>query len=163
MASLKTAYGSAGQLITCSLASLANSATAGREGVVVDNTSNNFLDALVMLQVKLQAGTPANDQAVYVYCYGTVDGGATYPDAITGSDAAITFNSPINVALLGTIFTPTSAGTFKGGPWSVCRALGVQQLPAKWGIAVRNYSGIALSATESDHAKLYQGVYASVA
>lgn len=161
MASIKEAFGTNGQTFTCTLASLASSATAGREATVIDNTTDLFLDALVMLQIKLQAGTIANDQAVYVYAYGTVNNGTTYPDAVTGSDAAITFNSPTQLALLGTIYTPTQSLTYKGGPWSVARAFG-GVLPAKWGIAVRNYSGIALSATEGDHAKLYQGLYATV-
>jgi hypothetical protein len=162
MANVKAVYGTEAQAITCTLASLANSATAGREGTAIDNTSNLFLDALVLVRVKLQAGTPANDKVVYVYVVGTVDAATpVWPDAFTGSDAAITFNSPVNARILGAIAAPTSAGTFIGGPWSVAAAFG-GVLPEKWSIAIRNYTGIALSATESDHKKLYQGVYASV-
>ena len=36
------------------------------------------------------------------------------------------------------------------------------RLPEKWGIVVVNDSGTALSATGSDHAVTYQGVYATV-
>jgi hypothetical protein len=162
MTNVKEALGTAGQAFTCILASLASSATAGREGTAIDNTTDLFLDVLVALKVKLGAGTPANDQAVYVYAYGTVDGGTTWPDAVTGADAAITLNNPTQLPLLGTIWTPTSTGTFKGGPWSVARCFG-GVMPAKWGIVVRNYSGIALDATEGNHSKLYQGVYVSSA
>jgi len=160
---VKTAYGTTAQAITCTLASLASSATAGREGTVIDNGTNKYLDALVMLQAKLQTGTPANDKSIYVFVYGTVDTGTpTYPDAITGADAAITFNDPPNLQLLGTLFAPTAGGlTWKGGPWSVAQKFG-GVMPEKWGIAVRNFTGIALSATEGDHKKIYQGIYATV-
>ena len=160
MSNIKEALGTSGQTFTCTLASLASSATAGREATVIDNTTDLFLDVFVMLKVKIGAGTIANDQAVYALVYGTVDNGTTYPDTITGSDAAITFNNPVNIALLGTIYTPAQSTTYKGGPWSVARALGY--VPAKWGIAVRNYSGVALDSTEGNHAKLYQGVFNTV-
>jgi hypothetical protein len=162
LASIKEAFGTNGQAITCTLASLASSATAGRESTVIDNTTNLFLDVLVSLTVKLQAGTPANDKAVYVYAYGTVNDGTDYTDGATGSDAAFTPTDPPNVRLIGVISAPASAGTYKGGPFSVAAAFG-GVLPAKWGIVVRNYTGIALSATEGDHKKLYQGVYATSA
>lgn len=161
MPDVKSKYGSDGVAITCTLASLASSATAGRECTVIDNTTNLFLDALVVVRVKLAAGAPANDQACYVFAYGIVDAtaGPTYPDAITGADAAITFNSPTQLRLLGSIYTPTNGGTFIGGPWSVAQCLG-GVMPQKWGIAIRNYSGQALTSTESDHKKIYQGIYA---
>ncbi len=162
MSNVKTAYGTEAQAITCTLASLASSATAGREGTAVDNTSNLYLDALVAVSVKLQSGTPGNDKSVYVYVAGTVDAATpTWPDAITGSDAAITFNSPVNLRLLGVIAAPTASATFKGGPWSVAAAFG-GVMPEKWSIAVRNYTNIALDATEGNHKKIYQGVYATV-
>jgi hypothetical protein len=36
-------------------------------------------------------------------------------------------------------------------------------LPEKWSIAIRNYTNLTLDATEGNHKKIYQGVYASVA
>lgn len=159
---LKVAYGSEAQAITATLASLASSASAGRESAAIDNTSNLLLDALVALKIKLQAGTPGSDKAIYVWVAGTVDAATpTWPDAITGADAAITFNSPANVRLLGVIAAPTSAGIFIGGPWSVAAAFG-GSMPEKWSIAVRNFTGCTFSATEGDHKKIYQGIYANV-
>lgn len=155
---LKQAYGTQGQTITCTLASLATG--SAREATAVDNTSNLFLDALVAVTVKLQAGTPGSDKAVYVYAAGTVDG-STWPDALTGSDAGVTLNSPTQLRLLGIIAAPTASATFKGGPWSVAAVFG-GILPEKWSIVVLNKTNIALSATEGDHAKLYQGGYATV-
>lgn len=160
MANVKTAYGTEAQAFTITLASLA--AAAARESTVIDNTSNLFLDALVELRIKLQAGTPGADKRVYVWAYGTVDAATpVYPDAVTGADAAITLNSPKNLRLLGLIEAPTSAGTFTGGPWSIAQLFG--SMPEKWGIVVENQTNIALTATEGDHKKLYQGVYATIA
>ena len=161
MADVKIAYGTE-TTFTCSLASLASSATAGRESTVVDNGTDKWMDAMVMLKVALGAGTIANDRAVHVFAYGTVDtAGPTYPDAVTGADAAITMNDPTQLKLLGSVFTPTQSLTYKGGPWSVASLFG-GMLPKKWGIVVRNYSGIALSSTEGNHAKLWIPVYNTV-
>jgi hypothetical protein len=161
MSNVKEALGTSGQTFTCTLASLASSATAGRESTAIDNTSDLFLDVLVMLKVKTSASALANDKAVYVYVYGTVDGGTTYTDTATGSDAAITLTDPTEMVQLGTVFCPASSTTYKGGPWSVARAFG-GFVPAKWGIVVRNYTGQNLDSTEGNHAKLYQGIYATV-
>lgn len=157
MASTKVAYGSSTPL-TLMLASLASSATAGRECTAVDNSSNLYIDALVQVKVALQSGTPADDKAVYVYAYGAEDG-ATYSGSATGSDAAITLKAPTPMQVIGIIPTPDSGAlTYKGQPMSVAAAFG-GYLPRKWGIVVRNYSGVTLSATEGDHSYKYTGVY----
>ena len=157
MADLKIKYGTS-TAITCTLASLASSATGARESTAVDNTSNLYIDALVYVATKLQAGSPANDKAVYVFAYGSEDG-TNYTDNATGSDAAVTMRDPSNLRLLGVIGVPDSGGlTYKGGPWSVAQIFG-GIMPRKWGIVVRNYTGVALSATENDHAKTYTGVH----
>lgn len=158
MSDIKTAYGSNGQTITITLTSLG--ATSARESTVIDNTSNLFLDALVQVTTKTGAGSPANDKALYVYAYGTVDNGTTYPDTVTGSDAAITLNSPTQLRLIGTLAMPSTATTYKSPPMSVAAAFG-GVLPAKWGIVCLN-SSTALSATGGDHAVKYQGVYSTV-
>lgn len=161
MADIKLAYGSSTNL-ALTLASLASSATAARESTVVDNGTNKFLDALVQVHVKLQTGTPANDKAVYVYAYGSEDG-TNYTDNATGADAALTMRDPSNLRLIGMIACPDSGGlTYKSAPMSVAAAFG-GVLPRKWGIVVRNYTGVALSATEGDHAYRYTGVYQTAA
>lgn len=163
MSDIKIAYGTEAQAVTCTLLSLASSATAGRESTVIDNTANKYLDALVSVSAKLLTGTPVNDKAIYVFGYGTVDATTpVYPDKVTGIDAAITLDDPTQLPLIGTIYATVTGGlTFKGGPWSVARAFG-GVLPQKWGIVVRNYTGFALSAVEADHKKIYQGVFSTV-
>lgn len=156
---IKEKLGTNGQTITCTLASLANG--NAREATAIDNRTDLFLDALVFLQLKTGAGSIGADPFAYVYAAGTVDDGTTWPDAVTGSDAAITLNSVPQVRLLGTVYLGTASTTFKAGPFSVASAFG-GVLPAKWSIVVLNKCGVALSATESDHKKLYQGVYNQV-
>ncbi len=159
MADLKVAYGTSTAL-TITLNSKASSATAGQESTVVDNGTNKFLDALVQVTVKLATGTPANDKAVYVYAYGSEDG-STYTDNVTGSDASVTMRDPTNLVLIGVIPTPDSGGlTYEGKPMSVAQAFG-GVLPRKWGIVVRNYSGVALDS--SGNSATYTGIYATAA
>lgn len=164
MADAKLAYGAAtATAITCTLASLASSATAGREGTAIDNTTNKFLDALVQVSAKLAAGTPINDKAIYVYAYAATDHTSpTYTGGVTGSDAAYTMKDPTPLRLLGVIPCPDAGAlTYDGGPWSVAAVFG-GILPGKWGIFVRNFTGLALDSTEGNHKKLYVGVYGTV-
>lgn len=158
-ANIKQAFGGDSS-ITCTLASLASSATAGRESSAVDNSSNLYFDALVRLDIKLQSGSPANDKLTYVFAYGSEDG-TNYTDNATGSDAALTFRSPTNLRLIGTIAMPDSGAlTYKSHPLSVAVAFG-GILPPKWGVVIQNYTGVTFSATEGDHAKAYNGLYAT--
>ncbi len=161
MASVKEAFGTNGQAITITTNSLASSATAGRASTVVDNTANLYLDALVTVLVKMPtSGTPANDKAVYVFAYGTANAGTDYSDGVTGTDAAFTHTDPPNLRLVGVIACPANTNTYRGGPFSVAAAFG-GTLPEKWGIVIRNYTGLTLDSTgNSAH---YQGVYATIA
>lgn len=157
MASIKVEYGTSTSL-TLTLASLASSATAGQESTAVDNTSDKFIDVLVQVKTAIQTGSPANDKAVYVYAYGSEDG-STYTDNATGSNAAITLRAPTNLRLIGVIACPDSGAlTYESQPMSVASAFG-GIMPRKWGIVVRNYTGLALSSTEGDHSYKYTGVY----
>ena len=161
MADIKTAYGTNGQIITITLTSLADSSTAGRECTVVSNTSDKFLDVLIMGKLKTQnAGSISAPSAAFVYAYGSTDAGATYPDTVTGADAAITLNSPTQLKLLGVIYAAAINTQYKGGPWSLAALFG-GRMPEKWGIVVVNDTGTALTATSTDHVFQYQGVYAT--
>ena len=156
-ADIKTKYGTANQAITCTLASLGSA--SARASTAVDNTTNLFLDALVMVQVKSGASGVSATGYVNVYAYGTADGGTTYSDGATGTDAAITLTVPPNARLIGVLNVVANATTYKSGPFSVAAAFG-GVLPDHWGIIVENKSGAALDATEGNHAKFYQGVLA---
>ena len=52
MASVKTAYGTSGQALTITLASLADATSAGRESTSVSNSTDLFLDVLITAKIK---------------------------------------------------------------------------------------------------------------
>ncbi len=159
-ANIKEAFGANSQTITCTLASLANSATAARQGTVVDNTSNLYLDALFLLKVKTGASGTSTTGTVNVLGLATVDGGTTYTENAGATDAALTLTNPPNAPSVLIVNAVANATTYYGGPASVARAFN-NTLPDHWGIAVQNTSGGALDSTEGNHAKLWQGVYAT--
>lgn len=159
MADIKRKFGTNGQTFTITLASLAND--AARQSTVIDNSTNLYLDALVMLKLKSGASSVSSNGTVLCYAFGTVDGGTTYTETAGASDAAITLVVPTALKFVGATPMVANATTYIAGPWSVAAAFG-GVLPEKWGIVVLNLSGAALDSTEGNHAKLYQGVYAQV-
>lgn len=159
MADIKTAYGTNGQTITCTLASLANN--GARESTVIDNSSNKYLDALVALQITTGGSGTSTTGYVNVFAYGTVNNGTDYSGTATGSDAGITLTSPPNVRLIGIINCVANSTAYDAGPFSVAAAFG-GVLPEKWGIIVENKTGGTLDSTEGNHKKLYQGIYQTV-
>ncbi len=159
MSNIKEAFGTSNQALTITLASLANNGQ--RQSTVVDNTTNLFLDALVALSIKSAAASTSATGFANIYAFGTSDGGTTYSDGAGATDAAITLTAPPNMRLIGVINIVANAVTYKGGPFSVRAAFG-GVLPDHWGIVVENKSGAAFDATEGNHLKDYQGVYATV-
>lgn len=156
---IKTKYGTQGQTLTATLASLASG--SARESASIDNRTNLFLDILLFLQLKTGAGTIGSDAYAYVYAAGTVDDGTTWPDTVTGADAAITLNATTQLRLLGAVWLGAASTTYKAGPWSLASVFG-GVVPAEWSIVVKNNCGVALSATEGDHKKLYQGIQSQI-
>jgi hypothetical protein len=147
-------YGTNGQTVTCTLASLAN--TAARGTTVIDNTSNLYEDVPFQLTVKSGASGVSATGIVNVYATGTVDGGTTYGEG-AGSDAAVTLTVAPNVKLIGTINVVANATTYKYNPMPVSPVFG-GTLFDHIGFIIENKSGAALDATEANHVKKYQGV-----
>ncbi len=148
-------YGTNGQTITCTLASLASA--AARAATAIDNSSNLFEDLLVQLTSKSGASGTSATGVVNIYATGTTDGGTTYGEGATGTDAAITLTSPPNVYLIGTVNMVANATTYKSTPFSVAKAFyGV--IPQKIVIIVQNLSGHALDTTAGNFLLQYQGV-----
>ncbi len=148
-------FGTNGQTITVTLASLANAGQ--RQSTVIDNSANLYQDALLMMKIKSGASGTAATGVVNIYAYGTVDGGTDYSDGASGTDGAITLTVPPNMRFIGQVNVVANATTYIAGPFSVAAAFG-GILPEKWGIVVENKTGGSLDATEGNHAKLYQGV-----
>jgi len=154
VAELKLSYGTAGQEIVITLENLASAAV--REGDFVSNALDLFVDVLVMACITPVSGTPTGDKAAFIYAYGTVDN-VIYSDGAGGVDEDFTLTDPTNMKLLGVVSTPTSAPTtYWGGPWSLASVFG-GAVPAQWGIAVKNSTGLAFSADPSKTWVKYQG------
>jgi hypothetical protein len=158
----KTTFGTSTTIGAITLASLAAStAGVGREGTVIDNTTNLYIDAMLYLAVKLGSGTVGMDSCVYVYVYGSEDGTTFCESTVTGSDAAITFGTSNNLKLAGVMVFGTSAtgtGTQKLLIGSIASCFG-GNLPRKWGVVIQNATNIAFSATEGDMVHTYTGIY----
>ncbi|HYM25511.1 MAG TPA: hypothetical protein VEU08_19970 [Vicinamibacterales bacterium] len=145
--------------ITCTLASLASSQTAGRMATAVDNGTNLYDDILVTIGVKTSASALANDKAVYVYVSGSEDGTNYDSDdtvITTPVDGAYTINLPSNLKLAACLNCPTSSKTYYA-TFSLARLFG-GACPRKWTLVVVNFTGQALDATEGNHQKTYTGV-----
>jgi hypothetical protein len=158
MPDIKENFGSSTAITATGLASLAQAAAF--ELAAVDNGSNKFLDAMLNLAFKLQAGSPASDKAIYVWFYGSEDG-TNYTDNATGSAASLTMRVPTNLRGPFVINAPDSGGlTWKAVIGSVASFFG-GVLPRKWGIVVQNMTNITFSATGGDHVVTFTGVYAT--
>jgi len=143
MSAVDLSYGTAGQAITCTLASLASSQTVGRSSTAVSNSTTLALDALVSAEFAIPTGTPADDMAIYCYAYGNVAGGA-YTEGVSGTDESFTINSPTGLRLIGVVPVPTGGISYYAGPWSVSTSFG-GILPESWGVVVVNYTGLLIT------------------
>jgi hypothetical protein len=156
MADIKAKYGSSNQAITITINGLAHDAR--RESAAVDNSASCFTDALVQVKIATNAGADSTgDKSVYLYVYGTSDGGTTYSANASGSDAAFGTDPQQlnNCRLIGTIYAPTQNKVYQSDPISIaCAFAGV--LPQRWGIIVHNRTGQTLKS--SDCAAFYQGL-----
>jgi hypothetical protein len=60
------------------------------------------------------------------------------------------------------IAASTSGTAYNSQPFSVAAAFG-GYCPRKWGVVVRNFSGVALSSVANDHVISYTEIYSTVA
>ena len=161
MADIKLAYQSIQSMTVTNLHSLASSTTAGWQSDVVDNTSNLFLDALVMAVLDFAASAPANSRAALIYAYGGLESG-TYTNPASGSEGTITLvditANAQNVRFLGSVAYTTTGEVAEAGPFSVAAAFG-GVLPPFWGLVIMNHSGAALAG--SGNTVKYRGVYST--
>ena len=117
-----------------------------RVSTAIDASGGGYLDALVMVGAGLATGgTTGNDNAVYVYFYGKLQGASGYSDIVSGADAAYTPRSVDNLRGPYAIYFPTAtaAPEAMGGPWSVANAFG-GAMPSMWGVVIRNYTNVTL-------------------
>jgi len=166
--SIKEAFSGVGTFDLTS-ANLTNSATAGWVSNYVDNTTNLYRDALVMVDFAAVNTAPASNSAIYMYAYGMVDTSGT---VYTGTGAAnivgnattattLTFanvtSSASNLPLLGVVYYTTQDVELKAGPFSAARCFG-GILPARWGVAMVNFSGMTLAVNSIKYIGIYDTV-----
>jgi hypothetical protein len=161
MSTLKPSYGS-NTAITITLTSLANStslSTGYRQSAAVDNTSNLFCDFMIYGHVK-SAGTPTANAIYSVFLVWSNDGGTTYSNNASGSDAAYTQPDSDNNMIVGStsVCTAVSGLVSYFPPFSFMRRADLTIPPSKWAIVFKDGSGQALTATSTDHVFSYMGV-----
>jgi len=131
---------------TITLASLATG--SARASASVDNSTTDYPGANVFLKIVSGAVAPTAGTLYEVYLL--KHDGTIGTDGWAGIDAAIIIE---NAPMLATIVvTATTAKAFYVEIDTACMG----DLGATWGIAVKNSSGQALSATETDHRKAYK-------
>lgn len=143
--------------ITCALASLASDTNllAGRAGTALDNTTNLDLDHLVSGVIRTGTSPTVSTQ-IEVWAYSLVSeasGTPTYPDSITGTDAAKTLTSDnVKFAALrhvASITVDATTGRDYAIPPTSIAALFGGALPPFWGLFVVHNTGVALNATQT--------------
>jgi len=157
MADIKSKYGTSGQTISITINSLTNDAK--RESTAVDNGADCYLDALVQLRIATNTtAASTEDKCVYVYAYGTTDGGTNYSGNASGSDGAFGADPQAleNCRLIGVIYAPAQNKIYESDLMSVASAFG-GLLPARWGIIVHNKTGQTLKS--GDCSAFYQGIH----
>ena len=154
MATAKPVYASAAT-ITLTLTSLTNGSY--RQSTVVDNTTTRYEDAI--LGGSIQTGTtPTVNTTLEVYLYGTFDG-TNYTAGASGTDGAYTADGeelllrPFEIIQVDA----TSDQDYVYGPGSVKAAFG-GVMPIKWGVVVKNASGVTTNATGTNNITKFTGV-----
>ena len=156
MANIKIAYATTNTAMAITLADLGNN--TARASLAVDNTSDNYVDTTVSIQ--LQNGqVTGSDLAWYVYGYGSVNN-SLFDTPSSGTNASV-LTTPANLALLKTVsinYPPFSNTNFYVVIGSIAKAFG-GILPPYWGIVIDNRTGASLVNTATNHAVTHRGIY----
>lgn len=170
MSTVKTLYPSAQAnsiALACTIASLASDTNilAGRSSDAVDNTTNLDLDHLVSGVIR--AGTsPTSGKQIEVWAYAPAkiaSGSPTYPDVLTGLDAAKTITSAnVKVSMLRqvwqTFVDSTTDRDYFIPPTSIASLFG--SLPPLWALFIVHNTGVNLNSTGSNHYLHYHRIQA---
>lgn len=157
MPTLKTLYPSASTFdLTLTLAALGTNAAAvylaGQASTAVNNTTNLDLDHLLSGVITVGSVAPTVSRSINIYAYAPVSvaaGVPTYPDSITGTDAAKTMTSA-NVQTSALRFVAsitidaTASRAYSFAPVSIASLFG-GVLPKFWGVFVAHDTGQTLT------------------
>lgn len=120
---------------------------SARASASVDNSITDYPVAIVDLKITSGAIAPTAGALYEIYLLR--HNGTIGDDGWVGTDAPITIE---NAPMLGTIVVTATAAKAFYGKFDTSNFI----LGSTWGIAVKNTSGQALSATEADHIKSYR-------
>lgn len=162
-------YGREALPLTITLASLASDSNllAGRSSAVFSNLDLRMPNYL--LSGKITLGTsPTSGKSIEVWawaCQEFTGDNYTYPDAITGSDAAISLTSTnvkngAMVPITSLVTGSTSNRTYYVAPISVASLFG-GVCPPLFGIWVAQNSGANLNSSDSNHRFALTPVYSA--
>jgi hypothetical protein len=153
--------------VTITLASLASGSsgvfTVGRESAAISNTDN---DVDHILRGVITTGTsPTAARYIQVYAFiprSIASGTATWPDVMTGSDAARSVTSAnVMMAALRLVASfavdSTSSRAYDFSGVSVASLFG-GSMPSKYGLFVAHDTGVALHATGGNHVISYERI-----
>ena len=162
----QTSYVASTSLTVTSWATLASDSNllAGASSAVVDNGATGApLEIGVTAQVK-NGTTPTTAKEIDIYAWCKQDD-STYPDAITGSDAAISISTAtaVNEAIVQAVqfaSTTTTGASYPTG-WHTMRAVALAGLfggflPRYWGLWIVHNS---VAAFASGSVAAYKGLY----
>lgn len=160
MATVTPAYGT-WTTLALSPASLASSATAGRQSDEVDNTTNKYDNVFVRGKVTVGT-TPTVNTQILIYAWSRMDNTPTRPDAMGASDAARSITS-VGVGRaylkLGSVLEVDA--TTSDRPYffdfEIAQLFG-GVIPDFWGLWLNHLTVAALNATGGNHVFKYQGV-----
>lgn len=162
MADIKTKYPAASSAaITLTLTGLASDSNllVGRVSAAVDNTTNQDLDHLASGVITTGTAPVAGGMIeVWAYApYKTAAGVPTYPDSITGSDAAKAMTAAgVKAGALRLVATlivdATSNRPYPFAPVSIASLFGA--MPKFWGLFVVQNTGAALSAADIQYERI---------
>ncbi|MBV6417374.1 MAG: hypothetical protein CMLOHMNK_02036 [Steroidobacteraceae bacterium] len=130
--------------LALTLEDLANA--AARECTVVDNSSNLYTDALIQGFFKTVAGSLGTNPCIEIWTYGLSQGGSSYPDAVTGSNAGITMKTSPAIKLFDIVPIHTANVACYMNPKWLSIVYG-SDVPKKWGIVIVNKTGLAGAAS----------------
>lgn len=158
MPTLKTLYPSTSTLdLTLTLAGLATNASgvflAGQASTAVDNTTNLDIDHLLSGVIVVGSVAPTVSRSINIYAYAPISvaaGVPTYPDSITGTNAAKTMtsanvmNSSIRAFVASITIDATASRAYSFTPVSIASLFG-GVLPKFWGVFVAHDTAQALT------------------
>lgn len=144
--------------VTTGYNSLASSTTAGYGSAAVDNSTNLYDDAQLLVTVVTGAGALAAPFACYIYLYGSDASGVYLGSSAEaeGTAGAMTFDVPTNLLGPFVLNCPASSVTYRLLIGSIASIFG-GVMPYKWGLAIRNQTGQTL-ATSGSNTAVFTGI-----